>query len=625
MREKSDSRDKKLLIVGLLAVIAGLVALVFILNATVFKDKNDGGSGKANAKEPDNKVEVQNSGNGNDNDKTETVSAVTSEMKAVLEAETFYEGITIDGVDIAGKTKEEVKNMLSSSDPEGEQDSSKLDIKYQLGDELIPLTGVDGISLTNNLDDILEEAYNIGRVSDKSGDDALLERYEKISSLKENPVSLNTSHSIPVAKITELVHETLDPYNREPVEANVTGFDTDSLTFIIEDSADGYSVNINKAVEDTVSAIENKKYNEVINVEAEVTQPKNSAEFLRGYLCKVSSTTSTTTSSSNRNTNISLICQRINGLVLQPGESWDFNKFIGERTPEAGFKEAAGIYNGALRQEYGGGICQANAMIFHSVVKADLQVDERNPHTWPSDYVEVGTDATVTWGGANFRFTNNSEYPMAFHAYYANQKVTVEVYGRPLPDGMTIKFVGEQNSRTAARVEYTADPSLPVGKTETDRSGHDAITASSYKIYYDKDGNEIKREKAYSSSYPMITKKVRVGTLAPDGETIFKLDKSTGEVTPPKGYVPPEPTDDPNATPTVTEEPTQKPTKAPKDPTPTPTEVPEVTEKPEPTAEPTSEPEPTQDPKSWTSDPTPTPVEVPTEAPTEPTGVVPLG
>ena len=620
MKDKSDSRDKKLLIIGLLAVIAGLVALVFILNATVFKDKNDGGTDQVKAQENNNKEQTENKSTEN-----ETVSKVTEEMKTVLEAETIYEGITIDGVNIAGKTKEEVKNMLSSSDSDAEAESSKLSIKYQIGDELVPLAGVDGLSLTNNLDDIIEEAYTIGRESSKTGDDALIERYEKISSLKENPVELKTSHTIPVARITELVHETLDSYNREPVEAQVTGFDTESLTFIIEDSADGYSVDIDKAVEDTVAAIENKKYDETIAVNAEVTQPENSAEFLRGYLCKVSSTTSTTTSSSNRNTNISLICQRINGLVLQPGESWDFNKYIGERTPEAGFKEAAGIYNGALRQEYGGGICQANAMIFHSVVKADLQVDERNPHTWPSDYVEVGTDATVTWGGANFRFTNNSGYPMAFHAYYANQKVTVEIYGRPLPDGMTIKFVGEQNSRTAAKVEYIADSSLEVGKTETERSGHDAITASSYKIYYDKDGKEIKREKAYSSSYPMITKKVRVGTLAPDGTTIFKLDKSTGEVTPPKGYVPPEPTEDPNATPSVTEEPTKKPTKAPKDPTPTPTEEPVITNDPEPTANPT--PEPTKDPSDWTvnDDPTPTPVEVPTSAPEEPTGPVPLG
>ena len=99
-------------------------------------------------------------------------------------------------------------------------------------------------------------------------------------------------------------------------------------------------------------------------------------------------------------------------------------------------------------------------MIYHSVTKADLQVDSRTAHTWPSDYVETGTDATVSWGGPEFRFTNSSDYPIALHAYYSNQKVTVEVYGRPLPDGMTIKLKGEIVSRTEAKVEYKADSDM---------------------------------------------------------------------------------------------------------------------------------------------------------------------
>ena len=205
-------------------------------------------------------------------------------------------------------------------------------------------------------------------------------------------------------------------------------------------------------------------------------------------------------------------------------------------------------------------------MIYHSVTKADLTVDTRSCHTWPSDYVPTGTDATVSWGGPEFKFTNSSDYPIALHAYYGNQKVTVEVYGRPLPDGQTIKLVGEVTSNVASeKVEYVADSSLEVGKTVTERSAHNAIKAVSYKVYYDAEGNEIKREQYFSSSYPMINKKVRVGTLAEDGVTVFKLDKSTGEVTPPEGYVAPTPTPDPDDPGTDEPEPTKKPKKNKKD------------------------------------------------------------
>ena len=187
----------------------------------------------------------------------------------------------------------------------------------------------------------------------------------------------------------------------------------------------------------------------------------------------------------------------------------------------------------------------------------------RSPHTWPSDYVEIGTDATVSWGGPEFRFTNTSEYPIALHAYYGNQKVTVEVYGRPLPDGMTIKLKGEETSRTEAKVEYIADSDMELDSRVTEKSGHDAIKAKAYKIYYDADGKEIKREEAFYSSYPMINKVVRVGTKAEDG-TIFKLDKETGETIAPKGYVSPTPTpdaDDPENTDTEDPKPTKKPKK----------------------------------------------------------------
>jgi len=379
--------------------------------------------------------------------------------------------------------------------------------------------------------------------------------------------------------VDAFVHATLDEYVKEPVEPYASGFDTESLTFIIEESENGFSINFDKAIADVKTSLNLGDYETEIRVESEVVTPKNTAEFLRGYLCKVSSTTSTTTSSSNRNTNIRLVCEKLDGLVLQPGEQFDFNKYIGERTEAAGFKEAGGIFNGALRQELGGGICQANAMIYHSVTKADLQVDTRTPHTWPSDYVEVGTDATVSWGGPEFRFTNSSEYPIALHAYYGNQKVTVELYGRPLPDGMTIKLKGEIVSRTEAKVEYKADSDMALGEKVTEKSAHDAIKAKSYKIYYDADGNEIKREDYKDSSYPMINKVVRVGVRAEDG-TIFKLNKETGETIAPEGYVPPTPTPDPDDPENIDDP----------DDEPEPTKKPKKPKKGEDEADPTSEP-----------------------------------
>lgn len=549
---RDDRGSNKILIIGVLSIVVGIIALAFIFKNVIFADNND---------EPSMLTEVKGSESSTNGSQK---SDITDEMQKTLSSEAFYEGITIDGVDISGKSKDEVKALFAPNEADAE--TEKVSVSFKLDDETTVELNGDDVQFNDNLDEIIDEAYSLGRSTDKSGDDGLKERYSEIEELLKNPKDFKLEKSVDAASLSEAVHKALDKYNKEPVNAEVTGFDTETLTFIVTESETGLKVNVDKVVDELTKAFETGDFSKEITVETEVIEPEVSKEFLDGYLCKVSSTTSTTTSSSNRNTNIDLVCKKIDGLVLQPGESFDFNTFIGKRTAEAGFKEAGGIYDGKLIQELGGGICQANAMIYHSVTKADLQVDTRTCHTWPSDYVPTGTDATVSWGGPEFKFTNSSDYPIALHAYYGNQKVTVEVYGRPLPDGQTIKLVGEVTSNVASeKVEYVADSSLEVGKTVTERSAHNAIKAVSYKVYYDAEGNEIKREQYFSSSYPMINKKVRVGTLAEDGVTVFKLDKSTGEVTPPEGYVAPTPTPDPDDPGTDEPEPTKKPKKNKKD------------------------------------------------------------
>ena len=237
--------------------------------------------------------------------------------------------------------------------------------------------------------------------------------------------------------------------------------------------------------------------------------------------------------------------------------------------------------------ELGGGICQTTGTLFHSVIMADLQVDERHPHSWPSDYVDIGTDATVTWGGSNFQFTNNTEYPIAIHAYYKDLHVTMEIYGRPVSDGMTIKIEGDVTGRSGpGPTQFVANPNAAAGSKKTERDSHDYISADCYKVYY-KDGKEVKRELVYHSIYSGIPAIVSVGVRAADG-TICAMDPATGAVNVPAATpaVTPVVTDTPPAVtdpPAVTEAPTEVPTAAP---TAAPTEAPTAA----PTAAPTEAP-----------------------------------
>ncbi len=467
-----------------------------------------------------------------------TTEVTIEEMKAALDVDTFYPGILVAGVDVGGKTKQEalalVEEKLSEED-------APVTLTFLVNEKEYTLDP-EAISAANNVETVVEDAYKYNRTSTLADEtEALKDRYENLLGLAKTPKDFPVEKTFGTENLAKAVTDLLTPLETEPVDATTTEFDTTALAFIITESVDGVSIDIDKAIEDALAAVENNTTDEPILVAAEVEKPAVTKEFLEATLGKVSSFTTKTSNKPNRNSNIDLVCKTVDGLVLQPGESFDFNAFIGKRTSEKGYKEAPGIYNGALRMELGGGICQTTGTLYHSVLMADLQVDERKPHSWPSDYVDTGTDATVTWGGANFKFTNSSEYPIAIHCFYSDLHVTMEIYGRPVEDGMTIEVVGVTNGRSSpAGPEYIADPTLPVGSKVTERTAHDYISATCYKIYY-KDGVEVKKEVASTSTYPSIRARIRIGVLAPDG-TICPMDPATGTVTLPTAPPPSETT-----------------------------------------------------------------------------------
>ncbi|MEI8198983.1 MAG: VanW family protein [Eubacteriales bacterium] len=471
-----------------------------------------------------------------------------AELKTELDVQTIYPGITINGVDMSGKTKAEAAAVFAG-DPS--LDAPEVNIVLSVDGVDYPLDPAV-IKIASNLPAVIDEAFNYNRTSTKTVEsEALVERYTNLVQLSKTTKNYVTEYTADTAAVDAAVHVVLDPLVIKAVDAAATSFDKTELAFVISDSSPGLDVDIDTAIKDVKAAIDAKEYVKTIPVATTVVEPTVTKQLLADNLGLVSTTTTVTSNIPNRNVNIDLVCKIIDGFVLQPGESFNYNDVVGQRTAEKGFKEAVGIYEGTTRQELGGGICQVSGTMYHSVLMADLKVDERHPHSWPSAYVDKGTDATVTWDGVNFQFTNNSEYPVAIHAYYNDLRVTVSLYGRPVADGMTIKVIGVVTSETPpGPVEYVADPLTPVGTKPTQlRAPHNRITAECYKVYY-KDGVEVKRELASKSTYNAITEKLSIGVLAPDG-SICPMDPLTGLVTLPTP-VPPVVTPDPAVTPAAT-------------------------------------------------------------------------
>ncbi len=449
-------------------------------------------------------------------------------IKKALAGDTYYDGILIDGIPVGGMTKEEATEKVSQDEPEV---PVSVDMALSLGGTVYPLD-LSSLPLENDMAQIIDEAYMYARPSENPTDEELADCYSKYLALKEQNKQYVTAYTVETDGLSEIVHSVLDPLNKEAANAQVSGFDITSLEFSITPEQVGYQIDIDGAIAAVKDSLDNGVYMATIEVAAETQQPTVTASSLTEGYGMITESSSHTTSSNSRNHNIRITCEKLDGLVIQPGESFSFNDFIGERTAEAGYEMAGTIQNGQVADDYGGGICQVSSMIYQCVVKSNLQVDERHPHMWPSSYAAAGTDAAVDWGSEDFCFTNNSETPVALHAFYDNDdlSITVQMYGKLFEDGQYIGFEGQIVSTTpSTEVVYVANPTLPVGQTNQVRASHDGVVARSYQVWYDASGTEISRTEYGTSNYSLIKKKVEVGILNPDG-TLATMDETTGVV-----------------------------------------------------------------------------------------------
>lgn len=221
--------------------------------------------------------------------------------------------------------------------------------------------------------------------------------------------------------------------------------------------------------------------------------------------------TSFTSSGYNRSNNIILSSAKLNGLVLMPGEEFSYNQAVGQRTRAAGFREAGAYFNGKVVQEVGGGICQVSSTLYNAVLYANLEIVERTNHYFNPGYVKAGLDATVSWGGPDFRFRNNRNYPIRIVTDTSGKKLKVYIYGLKTDDDCTVVLDPRYISSVPYKTTYQNDASLATGETRVVSSGSNGCKTATYKYVYDKNGTLISSECISRDTYSPHNKVVAVG------------------------------------------------------------------------------------------------------------------
>ena len=418
----------------------------------------------------------------------------------------IYPGTYIDNIQVDGLTKEEAVQKVAAAH---EDQGRAFDITVCVGNESWHVNS-ERVPVSRNTEEIVERAWAAGRSNTASlgaGDTTPFQ--ERVRTLSERIDQANP-HPVTFATVQDYDHEALrsltdgivNYVNRDPVNSMVQSFDFNTKTFTFTDDRPGARIDPDMLYSQLTETLDSG----VTQKELWVVPEKILAEITKTELMNnfglISAYTTQTTSNKNRNTNIELSARAINGKTVLPGEIFSFNGATGERTAAAGYKEAPAISGGQSKDEVGGGVCQTSSTLFNAVARADLEIIERNPHAWPSSYIEKGFDATVNWPGLDFKFRNNTDQPIFIVAGYKNRQVTVNIYGMSLGAGVKIDLECEL-IRTIPQPEgtnYVVNTNLAPGETKKTVTGRKGYEVNTWKVWYQ--GNrETKREILFKTTY----------------------------------------------------------------------------------------------------------------------------
>lgn len=429
--------------------------------------------------------------------------AMASSMTVCAAGETILKGVSIDKLDVSGMTREEALAALESY----EKNLGGQSIKLGIGDNVIEAKLSD-LGVTFDNEDLVDEAIGVGHAGN------IVKRYKDQKDLQHSGKTFPLSWQTNEDTVRTYVENNCTKYDKKAQNASLTR-ENGAFNFVA--GTEGLELNVDSAVRTISDYLENSwtsDNTEVLNLETQVTEPEGSAEELANIKDLLGSfTTSFSTSGSNRCKNVSSGASHINGTVLYPGEEFSAYETVSPFTEANGYAMAGSYLNGEVVDSMGGGICQVSTTLYNAVLRAELNVTERSPHSMTVHYVDLSEDAAIAGTYKDFKFVNSTEYPIYIEGYTtSDKKITFNIYGKETRDkNRTISFESQMVSETPATTILQEDAGQGIGYKAVSSKGSSGDVAELYKIVK-VNGVETDRIKVNKSTYKGTNRVVTYGT-----------------------------------------------------------------------------------------------------------------
>ena len=311
------------------------------------------------------------------------------------------------------------------------------DISTKLPDKMIESSCyIDG----NNL--IITKGKS-GKVVNVDKSANYIEQQIKNLNVLNNPLELITTDASPDQIDLDAIYNEI---HKEPVNAYFT-----QNPYVVHPSENGMDFKI--SLDEAKNLLQEYKDEYIIPLKIlypSVTTNMIGTEAFPDLLSEFS--TKYSASNKNRTTNLILASNKINGTVLMPGETFSYNKVVGERTIQAGYKEAPIYVSGRVEDGIGGGICQITTTLYNAVVYANLDIVERSNHQFVPSYAGPSRDATVVYGAIDFKFKNNRDYPIKITCSVSGGIANFKIWGLKSDNDYDVQITSRTTGTTATAI-----------------------------------------------------------------------------------------------------------------------------------------------------------------------------
>ena len=165
-------------------------------------------------------------------------------------------------------------------------------------------------------------------------------------------------------------------------------------------------------------------------VSGAVTAPKLTTEAAERCNTKIAEFTTTYEGAgTGRAENIATGAAHLHGRVILPGEEFSTAAALMPFTEENGYASGGTYINGELSESIGGGVCQLSTTLYNALLRTNLTVTERYPHSLPVGYIPLGQDAAIAGDYKDLCFRNNTTAPILLLCTTDGEEVKVTLYG----------------------------------------------------------------------------------------------------------------------------------------------------------------------------------------------------